>query len=137
MFWPDDARLVISISMQFEAGAQGDHAEGPFPPLDPQYPDTITPTWYAYGMREGVPRLLDMWDGHRVKVTSHMVGRAAELEPALAREVVERGHEASGHGQTWTAQYSMTPDEERESYRASIASLEGITGTRPVGFNAF
>src|SRR5271170_2449335 len=137
MFWPDDARFVVSISMQFEAGAQGDRADGPFPSLDPRYPDTITPTWYAYGMREGVPRLLDLWDRHRVKATSHMVGHAAELEPALAREVVERGHEASGHGQTWTPQYTMTPDEERESYRAGIASLERITGTRPVGFNAF
>jgi peptidoglycan/xylan/chitin deacetylase (PgdA/CDA1 family) len=84
-----------------------------------------------------VPRLLDLWDRHHVKVTSHMVGRAAELEPALARQVVERGHEASGHGQTWTPQYSMTPEEEREAYRASIASLEHITGMRPVGFNAF
>jgi peptidoglycan/xylan/chitin deacetylase (PgdA/CDA1 family) len=137
MFWPNDARLVISISMQFEAGAQGDRADGPFPPLDAKYPDTITPTWYAYGMREGVPRLLDLWDRFDIKVNSHMVGRAAELEPALAREVVELGHEASGHGQTWTPQYSMTPDEERESDRASIASLERITGMRPVGFNAF
>jgi peptidoglycan/xylan/chitin deacetylase (PgdA/CDA1 family) len=135
--WANNARLVISISMQFEAGAQGDHAGGPFPPLDPKYPDTITPTWYAYGMREGVPRLLDLWDRYHVKVTSHMVGRAAELEPTLAREVVERGHEAAGHGETWTPQYSMTPGEERESYRASIASLERITGRRPVGFNAF
>jgi hypothetical protein len=68
MFWPGNARLVISISMQFEAGAQGEGAEGPFPPLDPRYPDTITPTWYAYGMREGVPRLLDLWDRFRIKV---------------------------------------------------------------------
>jgi peptidoglycan/xylan/chitin deacetylase (PgdA/CDA1 family) len=137
MFCPNNARLVISISMQFEAGAQGDHADGSFPPLHPKYPDTITPTWYAYGMREGMPRLLDLWDRYHVKVTSHMVGRVAELEPALAREVVERGHEAAGHGQTWTPQYSMTPDEERESYRASVASLERITGMRTVGFNAF
>jgi peptidoglycan/xylan/chitin deacetylase (PgdA/CDA1 family) len=123
--------------MQFEAGAQGEHAEGPFPPLDPRYPDTITPTWYAYGMREGIPRLLNLWDRFRIKVTSHMVGRAVDLEPKLAREIVERGHEATGHGQTWTPQYSMTPEEERASHLASIASIERATGTRPVGFNAF
>ncbi len=39
-------------------------------------------------MSTSLPRLLDLRDRHRVKVTSHMVGRAAELEPALAREVV-------------------------------------------------
>jgi peptidoglycan/xylan/chitin deacetylase (PgdA/CDA1 family) len=137
MFWPDGIRLVISISMQFEAGAQGANAEGPFPPLDPRFTDTITPTWYAYGMNEGIPRLLDLWDRHGVKVTSHMVGGAVDLRPDLAREVVERGHEAAGHGQSWTPQYSMSEDEERASYSANIASVERATGTRPIGFNAF
>src|SRR5260370_18733122 len=38
-FWPDGARLPVSISMQFEAGAQPERAaETPFPPLDPKYP---------------------------------------------------------------------------------------------------
>jgi peptidoglycan/xylan/chitin deacetylase (PgdA/CDA1 family) len=137
MFWPDNARLVVSISMQFEAGAQDLHAEGPFPPLDPRYTDTITPSWYAYGMTEGIPRLLDLWDRLNVKVTSHMVGRAIDLHPALAKEVVERGHEAAAHGQTWTPQFSMTPEEERASYQANIGSIERATGVRPIGFNAF
>lgn len=136
-FWPGGARLVVSISMQFEAGAQGKDAEGPFPPLDKAYVDTITPTWYDYGMREGVPRMLDLWDKHGVKVTSHMVGKAVELQPDLAREVVKRGHEAAAHGQTWTPQFSMTPDEERRSYEENIAAVERITGARPIGFNAF
>ena len=137
MFWPDGIRLVISVSMQFEAGAQGADAQGPFPPLDARFSDSITPTWYAYGMNEGIPRLLDLWDRHGVTVTSHMVGGAVDLRPDLAREIVERGHEAAGHGQTWTPQYSMTADEERASYTANIASVERATGTRPVGFNAF
>lgn len=136
-FWPNDAQLVISISMQFEATAQGENAEGPFPPLDAKYPDTITPTWYRYGMTEGIPRLLDLWDRHGIKVTSHMVGRAVELNPELAKEVVARGHEASGHGQTWTPQFSMSEDEERTSYKKSADVIEKITGMRPKGFNAF
>ena len=137
MFWPNDIRLVVSISMQFEAGGQGPRVEGPFPPLDPAHPDTITPTWYAYGMNEGIPRLLDLWDRHGVKVTSHMVGAAVDLRPDLAHEIVARGHEAAAHGQTWTPQYSMTEAEERASYAANIASIERATGERPVGFNAF
>lgn len=136
-FWPGGAQLVISISMQFEAGAQGANPDGPFPPLDAKYNDTITPTWYDYGMNEGVPRLLDLWDRHDVKVTSHMVGKAVELQPDLAREVVKRGHEAAAHGQTWTPQYSMQPDEERRSYEENIATVEKVTGARPIGFNAF
>src|SRR5713226_10209447 len=137
-FWPDCARMVISVSMQMEAGAQPDRgAESPMPKIDPKYPDLPAGKWYDYGYKEGLPRLLDIFDRRKVKVTSHMVGAAVDLHPELAREIVQRGHEASGHGQTWTAQYSMTPDQERESYRQSIASIERATGTRPVGFNAF
>jgi peptidoglycan/xylan/chitin deacetylase (PgdA/CDA1 family) len=136
-FWPGGAQLVISISMQFEAGAQGANADGPFPPLDSKYTDSITPTWFDYGMKEGVPRLLNLWDKHGVKVTSHMVGKAVELQPDLERDLVKRGHEAAAHGQTWTPQYSMTPDEERRSYEENIATVERITGVRPIGFNAF
>lgn len=137
IFWPSGEQLVISISMQFEAGAQDKNAEGPFPPMEKGYPDTITPTWYDYGMNEGIPRLLRLWRKHSIKVTSHMVGRAAELHPQLAKQVADEGHEISGHGQTWTPQYSMSPVEERASYVASIETLQRITGQRPLGFNAF
>jgi peptidoglycan/xylan/chitin deacetylase (PgdA/CDA1 family) len=137
-FWPNGARLVVSVSMQFEAGAQPERgAESPFPVIDTKYPDLPVAKWYDYGFKEGIPRMLDMFDRVGVKVTSHMVGAAVERNPQLAKEIVERGHEAAGHGQTWTPQFSMTPDEERTSYQASIKTIETATGTRPVGFNAF
>jgi len=137
-FWPNGARLVVSLSMQFEAGAQPERgAESPFPVIDTKYPDLPVAKWYDYGFKEGIPRMLDMFDRVGVKVTSHMVGAAVERNPQLAKEIVERGHEAAGHGQTWTPQFSMTPDEERTSYQASIKTIETATGTRPVGFNAF
>src|SRR5882672_8794210 len=137
-FWPDKARFVISISMQFEAGAQPDRGAGsPFPSIDPKYPDLPVQKWYEYGFKEGVPRLLDLWDRTGIKVTSHMVGQAVERHPELAKEIVERGHEAAGHGQTWEPQYSMTPEQERAGYQASIETIQRITGTRPIGFNAF
>ncbi len=137
-FWPDGARMVISVSMQMEGGAQpASGAESPMPKIDSKYPDIPASKWYDYGFKEGLPRLLDIFDRRKVKVTSHMVGAAADLHPALAKEIVRRGHEASGHGQTWTAQFSMTSEEERASYQQSIESIERATGTRPVGFNAF
>ncbi len=137
-FWPNGARLVVSVSMQFEAGAQPERgAESPFPTIDTKYPDLPVAKWYDYGFKEGIPRMLDMFDRVGVKVTSHMVGAAVERNRQLAKEIVQRGHEAAGHGQTWTPQFSMTPEEERTSYQASIKTIETATGTRPVGFNAF
>lgn len=111
-FWPGGARLVISISMQFEAGGQPlKNTDSPFPKID--LPDSIASdpvanTWFAYGYREGVPRMLDLWDKHGVKVTSHMIGEAVRKHPDLAREIVRRGHEVAGHGPRWSSQYAMS-----------------------------
>jgi peptidoglycan/xylan/chitin deacetylase (PgdA/CDA1 family) len=98
------------------------------PKIDPKYPDLPASKWYDYGYKEGLPRLLEVFDRRKIKVTSHMVGAAVDLHPALAKEIVQRGHEASGHGQTWTAQFSMTPEEERASYQQSIESIQRATG---------
>jgi peptidoglycan/xylan/chitin deacetylase (PgdA/CDA1 family) len=137
-FWPDGARMVVSVSMQMEGGAQpASGAESPMPKIDSKYPDLPASKWYDYGFKEGLPRLLEVFERRKIKVTSHMVGAAVDLHPALAKEIVQRGHEATGHGQTWSAQFSMTPADERASYQQSIASIERATGTRPRGFNAF
>ncbi|HDR8952268.1 polysaccharide deacetylase family protein [Burkholderia vietnamiensis] len=138
-FWPDGIRLVISISMQFEAGGQPPKgADSPFPPVEfpPSVPaDLASATWFAYGYREGIPRLLDLWDRHGVKVTSHMIGEAARRHPELAREIVSRGHEAAAHGPTWRSQFAMSRDEERRFLVEARDMVEAVTGQRPVGYN--
>lgn len=138
-FWPGDIRLVVSISMQFEAGGQPPKGtDSPFPKVD--FPsnvasDPATNTWFAYGYREGIPRMLDLWDRHDVKVTSHMIGEAARKHPELAKEIVARGHEAAGHGPRWSSQYAMSREEERDFIAEGTRMVEEITGQRPVGYN--
>ncbi|WP_442964695.1 polysaccharide deacetylase family protein [Pseudomonas sp. GCEP-101] len=138
-FWPDDIRLVISISMQFEAGGQPlKGTDSPFPAVElpaSVQADAAANSWFAYGYREGIPRLLDVWDKHGVKVTSHMIGEAARKHPELAREIVRRGHEASGHGPRWSAQYGMAREEERAFLIAARDMVEEVTGQRPLGYN--
>src|SRR5712692_6394866 len=56
-FWQNGARMVISVSMQMEAGAQPlSGAESPIPKIDSKYPDLPTTKWYEYGFKEGLPR---------------------------------------------------------------------------------
>jgi peptidoglycan/xylan/chitin deacetylase (PgdA/CDA1 family) len=136
-FWPDGARMVISFSMQLEAGGQPERgANGPWGVLDERYPDLPTQKWYEYGFKEGIPRLLDLFDRKKVKVTSHMVGLAVEKNPLLAKEIVQRGHEPAAHGQTWAPMYASTPEQERASYEANVRAVERATGVPPIGFNA-
>jgi len=135
--WPDGSRLVVSISMQFEAGGQPDQAESPFPQnLKPGYRDLPAATWYAYGYEEGIPRMLDLWDKFGIQVTSHMVGTAVLKNPALAKEIVERGHEAAGHGMHWSNQYDMSYADEKQFINDGAEAIRQATGFNPVGYNA-
>ena len=135
--WADGSRLVVSVSMQFEAGGQPDRPESPFPQnMLKGYKDLPATTWYEYGYKEGIPRMLDNWDKHGIKVTSHMVGSAVEKHPALAREIVQRGHEAAAHGRDWSSQYMLPYEEEKQFIADGVEAVRKATGVTPVGYNA-
>jgi peptidoglycan/xylan/chitin deacetylase (PgdA/CDA1 family) len=137
--WPDGARLAVTVSMQFEAGGQPiSGAPGPVTdPVEPGYPDLAQNSFYDYGVREGIPRLLDLFDKHRIKVTSFMIGQAVDKHPELAAEIVRRGHEAAAHGRRWEYQYLLDPDEERAWIVDGVHSIQNATGTTPQGYNNY
>jgi peptidoglycan/xylan/chitin deacetylase (PgdA/CDA1 family) len=123
--------------MQFEAGGQPDNAESPFPQnIQKGYIDLPSATWYAYGYKEGIPRMLDNWDKHGIKVTSHMVGTAVLKNPELAKEIVQRGHEAAAHGMNWSTQYTMPYEEEKQFIQDGVDAIKKITGATAIGYNA-
>jgi peptidoglycan/xylan/chitin deacetylase (PgdA/CDA1 family) len=135
--WADGSRLVVSISMQFEAGGQPDNAPSPFPPnMLPGFKDLPASTWYEYGYKEGIPRMLDNWDKLGVKVTSHMVGSAVLKNPDLAKEIVNRGHEASAHGMDWSSEYNLDYEKEKAFIQAGVDAIKQVTGKTAVGYNA-
>ncbi|MEJ5055091.1 polysaccharide deacetylase family protein [Sphingobacterium sp. MYb382] len=138
-FWPNGSRLAISIALQFEAGGQPiSGAAGLIPePIKKDYPDLATNSYFDYGVQEGIPRLLDLFDKYGVKATSFMVGKAVDNNPELAREIVRRGHEPAAHGKEWAWQYHLSKDEEREWIRSVKESIEKATGVTPLGYDCY
>jgi peptidoglycan/xylan/chitin deacetylase (PgdA/CDA1 family) len=138
-FWPNGARLAISISLMFEGGGQPiSGAGGALPePIRPGFPDHATNAFFEYGVNEGIPRALNLFDKHDIKVTSFMIGKAIEKYPDLAREIVRRGHEPGAHGTTWSASYDMPREQEKVFIRESADTIHRITGVQPVGWNAY
>jgi peptidoglycan/xylan/chitin deacetylase (PgdA/CDA1 family) len=138
-FWPDDIRLAISISMQFEAGGQpAKGTDSPFPKVD--FPDSIPSdpaanTWFAYSYREGIPRMLDLWDRHGVKVTSHMIGAAVQRHPELGPR--DRRTRARSRRARSALEFAIRAGrkEEREFLVAGTEMVEAATGQCPVGYN--
>jgi len=78
-----------------------------------------------------------LFDKHRIKMSSFMIGRAVDKAPDLAREIVRRGHEAAAHGRTWENSYALDADAERRFIADGVESIIKATGERPVGWNAY
>src|SRR5258708_19295458 len=100
-------------------------------------PDQPTNAFFQYGVYEGIPRLLDLFDKHRMKVSSFMIGHAVDKVPDLAREIVRRGHEAAAHGRTWENSYALDADAERRFIAVCVESIVKATSRRPIGWNAY
>jgi peptidoglycan/xylan/chitin deacetylase (PgdA/CDA1 family) len=137
--WPDGVRLPISISMMWEAGSE------PMPMIPQQavppdaggkrFPNLSAYTEDQYGWREGIPRLLDMFDRRRIKVSAFLSANGLEKAPALAREIAERGHECAAHGITHTQQFHLAREDERKFILDGVEIAERLTGQHPVGYN--
>lgn len=135
--WADGSRMVITLSMQFEAGGQPENAGSPFPQdMKSGFKDYPAETWYQYGYKEGIPRLLDLWDKYNYKVTSFMVGSAVEKHPQLAKEIVQRGHEAAAHGMDWKPVYDLPYADEKKFILDGVNAIKKATGVTPTGHNA-
>ncbi len=53
-----------------------------------------------------------------------MPGKAVQLNPHIAKEIVKRGHEVVSHGLTWdTAILHMTKEEEYNYFKADTELL--------------
>ena len=142
--WPNGARLAVSVVVNFEEGAEQQVGDGDpqsermgevLSVVPPGIRDMGQEQIFAYGTRAGLWRMLDALDAHRLPATFLMCGRAVERAPALAREVVARGHEAAAHGWLWRPQADYTSAEaEALDLDRCIAAIEAACGTRPRGF---
>ena len=123
-FWPNNARLAISISLMYEGSGQPiSGAPGAIPEaIKNGLPDMPTNGVFQYGIYEGTPRLLNLMDKHNIKLSVFMIGQAVDNHPELAKEVVRRGHEAAAHGRTWSPSYDLSPDDERRFTRTTYAA---------------
>src|SRR3954454_11145184 len=138
-YWPNNARLAVSLSLMFEGGGQPISGAGGVIPdkIEDGVPDLPTNAFFAYGHYEGIPRVLDLVDKHGIKLSSFMIGKAVETSPDLAQEIVRRGHEAAAHGRVWDNSYQLPRDEEKRFIADTVETIQKVTGQTPIGWNAY
>jgi peptidoglycan/xylan/chitin deacetylase (PgdA/CDA1 family) len=103
-FWPNNARLAISISLMYEGDGQPiSGAPGVIPePIKHGLPDIATNGLPVGDLRRHAATA-HLMDKHNIKLSVFMIGRAVDKHPDLAKDIVRRGHEAAAHGRTWSA----------------------------------
>lgn len=80
---------------------------------------------------DGTPAVLDALDDAGVKATFFMVGEQAKQNPALAREVANRGHDVGLHGATHVSQRELEDWKVKDEMAYGLGTLEVATGRRP------
>jgi peptidoglycan/xylan/chitin deacetylase (PgdA/CDA1 family) len=142
-FWPDDARLALSIVVNVEEGAESTIADGDRGPepvdelgiaLKKPVRNYGNESNYRYGIKAGAPRVMRLLKAYDAPATFTAAAVALERAPELAREIVAQGHEVCSHGHRWVHQFHMDEAAERDFIRKAVASIERTTGTRPCGW---
>lgn len=140
--WPGGARLALSVGVNYEEGAENLLSENGRREMGGEVPSSVpteerdmyNESFYEYGSRVGVWRILDILREAGAPATFYVCGSALAKNPAVGKAIVDGGHEACGHGFRWQESHGMTEDEERESITSCLDVIERICGTRPVGW---
>ena len=140
--WPGGARLAVSVVVNYEEGAEyslldGDRRElmGEVPsPVPPDRRDVYNESMFEYGSRAGVWRFFRILAKYQVPATFFACALALDRNPAVARAIVQGGHEVCGHGYRWQEYHATSREEERANIAQTVAKLRELTGVRPYGW---
>jgi putative urate catabolism protein len=142
--WPGQARVAVQFVLNYEEGGENSVLHGDagseqflsemFNPAS--YPDRHISMEgiYEYGSRAGVWRILREFEKRGLPLTVFGVGMALERYPELTRRLVELGHEIACHGHRWVHYQNMDEAQEREHMQLGMATIEKLTGERPLGW---
>ncbi len=94
----------------------------------------LTESAFEFGSRRGIWRILRILGERDIRASIFTVASGLERNPEAAGAMVEPGHEIVNHGWRWIDYQYVSEDTEREHIERATASIEKMTGTRPVGW---
>ena len=127
--WPNRSRVAVALSFDVDnatiALSRGNLGAGDL-------------SRGEYGAIDGLPRILQLLDKHKIPASFFIPAVAAALHPQMIGNILaKQRHEIGVHG--WIHEHLPALDNEREEQRLLTQSIEYITkviGKRPVGYRA-
>lgn len=94
----------------------------------------ITLTFDDGPVADSTGHILDVLDSHGVHATFFLMGSTTRRNPALAREIVARGHGIGFHGDSHVDPWKTTAGRLEKDFRIGLGAVEDITGQRPIAY---
>jgi allantoinase len=133
--WPNGARVAFWVIPNIEFFALDDNVPAGAGGTGSPAPDV--PTWASrdYGNRVGVFRLMDTMERYGIRGTVALNSNVCDYHPEIIKAGQALKWEWMGHNQTNTRRLNSVPaDQERGIIKATLATIEAATGTRPAGW---
>jgi len=142
--WPGDARVAVQLVLNYEEGGERSVQEGDRhaevfltdlwdPPAHPARHMSVE-SLYEYGSRAGAWRILRELETRGLPATVFAVATALERNPEFAAAARELGHEVACHGLRWLDYQHVDEATERAHLARGVATIERLTGERPLGW---
>lgn len=128
---PSGKRLIVHIEVNLEVWPFDEPVPRAFLPAPhgmAPVPDVPNFSWFEYGVRCGMPRLLRAIGNRRLAASCAMNAAVIECYPSCARAVLDAGWELIGHG---VVQRALEPDTEAEIIKETLGALAAFAD-RPV-----
>lgn len=141
--WPNGARLALNFVINYEEGSERNRLDGDeeLEPLsEATYPsrpgerELTQESFYEYGSRVGIWRIMEVFAKHQVTPTIFACAVALERNAAVTQELVGRKYDMVGHGYRWISHFGLTEDRERAQIRNAVDSIQRTTGQRILGW---
>ena len=140
--WPDGKTVALGLVVPWERwpddlGTSRSHQRSNKRPLpaEARYDRDMSVIFdHLYAERQGVKRLLNVFDDHRVSATFVINGQRVQESPDLAKEVQARGHDMGS--ENYVHEYAVMYDEagERDSLQATVDAFQQVLGQPPTGY---
>lgn len=143
--WPNNAKLAINFVINYEEGAELSpiHGDAQAESLGADFPFTSQAkgkrnlsmeSFYEYGSRVGIWRLIRLFDHYKIPITFFVTGHALVLNPLFSEYLAQHHHEVAGHGWRWINYANIPRKIEKKHVLLCIETIEKLTGHKARGW---
>jgi allantoinase len=143
--WPGGARVAVQCVINYEEGSEYNNAdadgrtelglaEAPGGRVPAGRRDLAFESMYEYGSRVGFWRLMRLFRERGLPATIFGCAVALQRNPQAVHAIGAAGFDICCHGYRWEEHFGMTAEEERERIRLAVATIQSLTGQRPLGW---